>query len=214
MPAAVGHFWDFKFKAVNLPRPHLFIIGGSVLVLAAAGFATMASASTPTHSGVVPLYPSVQSTVPMTDMSQYTVAQIVAQLPLTTKFQMLAYNGGVINELQGAGPYTVFAPASNYFDYLPRSAYVGLTHIQMGEIASHMIVEGQAIPVSQAYSGSYITLAGDELNFTPRDSDQSAAVSDASASGYILRGYKAKNGVVYITNKVLVPSDLTNVLTP
>lgn len=208
MPAALGQYFTIQWRAIGTPRPRVLVAAGAGLIVVAVAWSMIGVDDANAGTHVVPLYPAVQTTVPMVDASQDTVADLVRQLPLASHYEMLALSGGVMASLDGTGPYTLFIPADNYFDYLPRSAYVGLTNVQRAELAAHMVVAGSALPIDESRAGSYLTLAGDEIQFAPRDSDSSAAVGDAGSGGYIIRGYKAKNGVVYITNKVLVPNDL------
>ena len=156
------------------------------------------------QSTIVPLYPATQSAVEMIDVSEYSVAQVVEKLPMGLRFEMLLYNGGALAELNGEGPYTIFAPADNYFDYLPRQGFVGLTHEAVALLARHHIVPRLAIPLTEAGAGTYLTLAGTEISFTPRTSDMSAAVGD----GFAIKGYQARNGVVYLVSRVLVPAEV------
>jgi uncharacterized surface protein with fasciclin (FAS1) repeats len=153
---------------------------------------------------IVPLYPAVQSPVEVVNVQEYTVAQVVEHLPIINRFEMMLYNGGVLQEIDGAGPYTVFAPADNYYDYVPAQAYLGLTQDERAALARHHVVPRHAVPLNAEGNGAHLTLAGTPLTFEVRESDKSASVED----GFVIKAYQAKNGVVYIISKVLVPDSL------
>lgn len=156
-------------------------------------------------SSVAPLYPTSAPTIHVVDVPNLTVLQVVRKLPITSRFSMLLNNTSVGQGLVGGGPYTVFAPADNYFDYLPRGAYVALTRAQERELAEHLVVSHVAVGET-ASSEQYVTLAQDTLPVTVKDA--SVKVGD----GFAILGYRAKNGIVYVINKVLPPDDLMAVL--
>lgn len=181
MPAALGV--SVKFPHLREVQP-AWIVGGATLLLLGVGATLLGNTNTAVAGGAVrPLYPTEQSPVEMIDVPNLTVQEVVQKLPIGLRFSLLLTNSGVMHELEDTGRYTLFVPADNYFDYLPKGEYIKLTKAQSAELAQNHIAVG-IVELPQALSDNYI----------------------------ILKAYKAKNGVVYVTNKVLVPDDLKDKL--
>jgi len=213
MPAVVTQFID-TYAHTPARRP-AFIFAGAGLLLGAAAWSVMGGtvqASSVAASGTRPLYPSTAPVITMIDVPNLTVLQVVHKLPITSRYDILLSNTGVKQQLSGMGPYTLFAPADNYFDYLPKGAYAALTRQQELELAAHMVVSDAAIDPSDD-NGPYVTLAEDQLPVSMQDGAVMVGGSMPDGSqGFAIRGYRANNGIVYVVNKVLPPDDLVEQL--
>jgi len=199
MPAAIDRLLVFVPAQWRLRvQPFHLVVVATVATtgLLLGALSTQASAGSQVH----PLYPHEQSPVVLADYSQYTVAQIIAGLSATSKFYLMLYNGGALPDIQGEGPYTIFAPANNAVDYAPRDMYALGTQMTRHALAEHHIVSGQVVRLDSAKKGDYLTQAGDTMSF-----DAPGNGSAAVEGGFVIGGYKAKNGVVYLINTVLVP---------
>src|SRR4051812_7091115 len=127
MAAALATVADF-FGTVRVePRfRRVAVAGGMLLLLAAAGWGivgTRAAADTK----VAPLYVAAAQPIQMVNVPDYTVAQVVKKLPMALRFELLLQRTGVMQQLSGPGPYTILAPADNYFDYLPNGGLPAMT---------------------------------------------------------------------------------------
>jgi uncharacterized surface protein with fasciclin (FAS1) repeats len=115
---------------------------------------------------------------------------------------------GLVETLQGAGPYTVFAPTNAAFAALPAGVVDKLVapankdaltsvltyHVVSGEVPSSAIQPG---PVNTV-QGSPITLAVNGTSVTVTDSTGTPAnVTTADV--------EASNGVIHVIDKVLLP---------
>jgi uncharacterized surface protein with fasciclin (FAS1) repeats len=198
MPAIAQHFWT-DIRAPD--RKSAFIVAGASLIVAAGVWGAV-GARAQAGSTVAPLYPTEPQALTMIEVPNLSVWDVVNKLPITSRFAILLSNSGVENEIMGDGPYTVFAPADNYFDYLPKGAYVSLSRSEEHELAEHAVVANAAVQSTDETAGTYLTLAQDRLDVATGGGSLSAG------SGFAIRGYHAKNGVVYIINKVLIPDDL------
>jgi len=110
---------------------------------------------------------------------------------------------GLVETLQGAGPFTVFAPNDAAFEALPAGLLEKLLlpenidalkailtyHVVAGKVMSTDVVAGDAPTVE----GSNLTL-GTEMG---------VQVNDATV---VLADVAATNGVIHVIDKVLVPS--------
>lgn len=168
-----------------------------VVVWSLIGIVQVRGASSSTE----PFYPDAAPTITIVDMPGLSVLQVIRKLPMASRFDTLLSNTGAHQQLTGSGPYTVFATANNYFDYLPKGAYVSLTRAQELALAQHMVVSNAAID-TDATSGTYITSGQDQLLVEIQNG--TVLVGD----GFAVRGYRATNGIVYVINRVLAPDEL------
>ncbi|PKM64784.1 MAG: hypothetical protein CVU96_01125 [Firmicutes bacterium HGW-Firmicutes-20] len=112
---------------------------------------------------------------------------------------------GLVGALQGAGPFTVFAPTDAAFASLLAqlgvSAEYLLNHPQLSEILLYHVVSGRVLSTDLNDGMTPATLNGETITV---DLDGGVFINDASV---ILADLEAGNGVVHVINKVLVPSD-------
>jgi uncharacterized surface protein with fasciclin (FAS1) repeats len=111
---------------------------------------------------------------------------------------------GLVETLQGEGPYTVFAPTDEAFAALPAGTLDDLLkpenkdqltavltyHVAEGSVASSDLSDGQMIP----------TLEGGELSVAITDAG--VQVDDATVTA---PDVSASNGVIHVVDTVLVP---------
>lgn len=112
---------------------------------------------------------------------------------------------GLVGALQGAGPFTVFAPTDAAFAALLAqlgvSAEYLLNHPQLSEILLYHVVSGKVMSTDLTDGMTPATLNGETITV---DLDGGVFINDASV---ILANLEAGNGVVHVIDKVLVPSD-------
>jgi uncharacterized surface protein with fasciclin (FAS1) repeats len=133
------------------------------------------------------------------DMSTTTVADIIQNLSKAERFDLMLYNSGADESLKKDG-ITAFVPASPEFDYLPKGYIAGLTRVQMKNLAlSHLVA--RSLPVEETLNGNVVTMGNTAVDF-----NVDATVGTVTIGGAkVLKVYKAKNGYVYLINKVLMP---------
>lgn len=202
MPAVLHIINTYANTPVRRPA---FLFSAAGLLFGATAMSIVGATHASARSGIDPLYPSAAPAIRLVDVPDLTVLEVIRKLPMTSRFDTLLANTNVRQQLTGTGPYTVFATANNYFDYLPKGAYISLTRAQEMEFAEHAVVLGSAIDVD-SYSGNYITLAQDQVSVDLQDGTVTVG------NGFAVRGYRASNGIVYVINVVLSPDDLASVL--
>jgi uncharacterized surface protein with fasciclin (FAS1) repeats len=69
------------------------------------------------------------------DMSTSTVQEILAHERDTDRFYLLLNDTGTFSQLNGPGPYAVYAPDNSAIDYLPHTQYISLTADQKKALA-------------------------------------------------------------------------------
>jgi len=109
---------------------------------------------------------------------------------------------GLVEALQGDGPFTVFAPTDDAFAKLPEGTVESLLedketlkkillyHVVAGEVTSKEVVN-----LTQAE-----TLAGKNINIKVKDG--SVMINDATVTGADIM---ASNGVIHVIDTVLIP---------
>jgi len=124
--------------------------------------------------------------------------------------------GGLVETLEGAGPFTVFAPTNEAFAALPKGTVDGLLkpdnkktldkiltyHVVPGKLDSAIldqdIKDGGGKAVLKTVEGGTLTVTGSGKNLTVTDEKGGTAkvtIADVDQS----------NGVIMVVNKVLMP---------
>lgn len=130
-----------------------------------------------------------------------TITQTAAATPSLSTLNKLIADAGLADTLNGAGPYTVFAPSDEAFKALPAKTLADLSsdkeqlkavlnyHVLPGKVSAGDVktgpvksVQGANLSVSKA--GSFVTV-------------EDAVVTQADVA--------ASNGVVHVIDKVLIP---------
>jgi len=125
--------------------------------------------------------------------------------------------GGLVDTLEGAGPYTVFAPTDDAFAKLPAGTVDTLVkpenkatldkiltyHVVAGDITSHDLKKW-----IKKGNGSYVatTVEGGKLTFT-MDMGKIKITDEKGGSAWITTAdVKQSNGEIHVINSVLMPS--------
>lgn len=178
---------------------YALVAGAATVVLAivlatlALPRATFAGQQVPAHTA------NANRGVATIDMSTSTVAQIIATRQDTTRFNLMLYNSGASAALAGSGPYTVFVPADNYFDYLPRGYIAGLSQAAAYSLAVHHVA-ARALTLSESLNGNVLTAAGDTVSYLVNAKADMVQIGGAK----VFKIVKGSNGTVYIIDRVLI----------
>ena len=117
---------------------------------------------------------------------------------------------GLVEALQGDGPFTVFAPTNeafgNLLEALDITAADLLAHPQLGEVLLYHVVSGSVMSTDLEDGMSAATLSGESITV-----DLSDGVK-INSSNVTTADVEATNGVIHIIDAVLVPSSF--VLSP
>lgn len=113
---------------------------------------------------------------------------------------------GLVETLQGSGPFTVFAPNDDAFAALPAGLVDALlkeeNRATLVKVLTYHVVSG-AVLAADVTTGEVPTVEGSTIVVVVGD----AVVLNDSAH-VIATDIKASNGVVHVINAVLVPSDV------
>ena len=130
-----------------------------------------------------------------------TLAGTVAETKALNTFQQLAAEAGLSTTLEGAAPYTVFAPSDAAFQAVPAKTLAALKadKAQLKAVLSYHIVPG-ALAAADLKAGNLKTLQG--ANMAVSRAGTFVTVEDAMVEQADLR---ASNGVVHVIDRVLMP---------
>jgi uncharacterized surface protein with fasciclin (FAS1) repeats len=177
----------------------LFAAGltASLLVLAACGDDEDDAAATTAPA-------AAETTTPATDMPAAT-GDIVAVASANPDFSTLVaavQAAGLVETLQGAGPFTVFAPTNDAFAALPAGLVDALLLPEnkdtLVKILTYHVVPGKVM-AADVTAGDVATVEGGSLTIT---TDGGVKVFDANV---IATDVEASNGVIHVIDQVLVP---------
>jgi uncharacterized surface protein with fasciclin (FAS1) repeats len=134
-----------------------------------------------------------------------------------TVFVRLLRSGGMLDALQGHGPFTVFAPTNAAFERLPPGLLDGLEHSE-NKAALVALLSMQILPGNYSLARlRFLIRSGKGLAEIDTVNDAKLSVTMNGPANLVLRDpkgdtadiviYDAKqsNGVVFVTDRVLLP---------
>ena len=109
---------------------------------------------------------------------------------------------GLVETLEGEGPYTVFAPTDDAFAALPEGTVEGLLEDPeaLGDILLYHVVPGEVTSDQVVTLESATTAQGSDVSI--RVEGDSVFVNDAQV---IMTDIQASNGVIHVIDAVLLP---------
>ncbi|HSK06048.1 MAG TPA: fasciclin domain-containing protein [Acidimicrobiia bacterium] len=109
---------------------------------------------------------------------------------------------GLVETLEGEGPYTVFAPTDDAFAALPEGTVEGLLEDPeaLGDILLYHVVAGEVTSDQVLTLESATTAQGSDVSI--RVEGDSVFVNDAQV---IMTDIQASNGVIHVIDAVLLP---------
>lgn len=165
---------------------------------AAAGPTTTASSASPTTSAG----------------SAMDKKDIVATAAAAGQFKTLAAAlgaGGLVETLQGAGPYTVLAPTDEAFAKLPAGTVETLLKPENKEklktILTYHVIKGN-VPASEVVKldGKTVeTVAGQTLTVKVNGNNVSLVDASGNTVAVVKTDVNASNGVIHVIDGVLMP---------
>jgi uncharacterized surface protein with fasciclin (FAS1) repeats len=136
--------------------------------------------------------------------AQSTVVDIVVNSDKHNTLEAAVIAAELADDLQGAGPFTVFAPTDAAFEALPEGTVSSLLEDPTGTLAEILLyhVVGAKAYSSDLSNGQKIsTLNGDHIDVKIKDGK--AYIDGAMV---IVADIKADNGVVHVIDAVITPA--------
>jgi uncharacterized surface protein with fasciclin (FAS1) repeats len=183
------------------------------LLLAAAAAFVLVSGATPisvsaqektVQVGGAPMYPSrniVQNAVNSKDHTTLVAAVKAA---------------GLVDTLQGPGPFTVFAPTNAAFGQLPQGTIDGLlkpeNKAMLTKVLTYHVVPGRMTAASLMKASreggglaKFKTVAGDEITIKPNGAKLWVWDAKGGSATVTIADVLQSNGVIHVVDKVLLP---------
>lgn len=108
---------------------------------------------------------------------------------------------GLVDNLKGPGPFTVFAPTDDAFAKLPEGTVDSLLNDipQLTKILTYHVVSGKVMSSDMVRLDSVPTVEGSSLSI---DASSGVKVNDATV---VTPDVEADNGVIHVIDSVLIP---------
>lgn len=109
---------------------------------------------------------------------------------------------GLVDTLQGTGPFTVFAPTDEAFAKLPAGTVEGLLKDlpKLKSVLTYHVVSGKVLAKDVAGVKSAMTVQGDNLRV---DASHGVKINQAQVTQADI---EASNGVIHVIDTVLLPT--------
>ncbi len=131
-----------------------------------------------------------------------TIAAIVANDPNFSTLLTAVQAAGLVDTLNGAGPYTVFAPTNAAFAKLPKADLDALLNnpdqlraVLMYHVVPGRVTSGQVVKLSSATTANGADIAIRTMNGRVMINDATVTRADIAAS----------NGVIHVIDSVILP---------
>lgn len=123
---------------------------------------------------------------------------------------------GLVETLQSAGPFTVFAPTNDAFSLLPAGTVNNLLKPEMkstlGNVLTYHVVAGKISAKELAMmvrdgkgSATLKTVAGGNLNVSIKKNKIAIKDENGTSSYITIRDVNQSNGVIHVIDQVLLP---------
>ena len=132
-----------------------------------------------------------------------TVMDIIANSEVHNTLEAAITAAGLVETLQSAGPFTVFAPTDDAFAALPEGTVEALLADPTGQLTDillYHVVAGQALSGDLSDGQVITTVLGEDITVTI--TDDGVFINDAQV---IVVDILADNGVVHVIDGVLLP---------
>lgn len=192
----------------------------SFIGLAAAASLTLAACGSDSSSGSSPsaaatsaaassAAPSSAAASPSAAMSDEAatgdIVAVASANPTTTTLVTALDAAGLVETLQGPGPFTVFAPTDEAFAALPAGVLDKLVQPQnkdaLTKILTYHVVSGEVMS-SDVKAGDVPTVEGQSITVTTDN-----GVTLNGTAKVVTPDVEASNGVIHLIDSVLLPPD-------
>lgn len=136
------------------------------------------------------------------EMTEDTVVDVAISNDFTTLVAAVQA-AGLVETLQGEGPFTVFAPTDEAFAALPEGTLDSLLAdpAALAEILTYHVVSGKVLAADVVGLDSATTVQGDDISIEVVD----GGVVLNGSSNVIATDVEASNGVVHVIDSVILP---------
>ncbi|HSR47579.1 MAG TPA: fasciclin domain-containing protein [Anaerolineales bacterium] len=172
--------------------PSFLVALGLVLGACAAPAATPAPTTVPTPEPM-PMEPSTTDTIVDIAVADGRFSTLVGALE----------SAGLVEALQGEGPYTVFAPTDDAFAALPAGTLESLSVEQLTDILLYHVVSGKVMAADVlGLDGQLVDTLLDEKQIAVSIDGDTVGINDSKVA---IPDIAASNGVIHVIDRVLLP---------
>ncbi|TGC11101.1 fasciclin domain-containing protein [Methanolobus halotolerans] len=134
-----------------------------------------------------------------------TIAGTVASNESFSTLLTALETAGLVETLDGEGPFTVFAPTNEAFDKLPEGTLEGLLEDQeaLTSVLTYHVAEGEYNSSALVEVDNLTTVQGEMLNITQEN--DTIVIDNATVTNADI---EASNGVIHAIDEVLIPSSM------
>lgn len=150
---------------------------------------------------------SSSSTSPI-EPEEPTIVEIAANNEQFSTLVGALEEAGLVGALDGAGPFTVFAPTNDAFAALPQGTLESLTEEQLTDILTYHVITAEVPSTALQPTQTVVALNDQELFVTRTNGN----VTVNGVSGVITADIFGSNGVIHAVNQVLLPDAFGNIV--
>ena len=139
-------------------------------------------------------------------MAEEMTEDTIVDVAIANEFNTLVaavQAAGLVETLQGDGPFTVFAPTDEAFAALPEGTLDSLLEDPeaLAEILTYHVVSGEVLAADVVGLDAATTVQGDDISIEVVD----GGVVLNGSSNVVATDVKASNGVVHVIDAVILP---------
>ena len=146
-----------------------------------------------------------------------TIVDNAVNSPIHTTLVRAVQAAGLVDTLNSAGPFTVFAPTDQAFSAVPSATLNGLLQpsmkAQLTEVLTYHVVPGRVtasdiVAKIRANGGTatYQTVAGENLTFMMRGDSVHIMGKNGSMANVTQANVMQSNGIIHVVDGVLLPT--------
>lgn len=160
--------------------------------------------------------PAPGESAALASISDPTIVEVASNNEVFSTLVTAVKSAGLVETLNGTGPFTVFAPTNDAFSRLPEGTLEALLKPEnkptLTKILTYHVVSGKfmAEDVVKAISEnnnefSVKTVQGSTLKFSLQDGNVVITDTDGNQSKVTATDVKASNGVIHVIDNVVMP---------
>ena len=166
-----------------------------------------------TDNGVVHVIDAVL--LPPTDVETTTVVDVIVGSEDHTVLELAVVQEGLVDDLSGEGPFTVFAPTDAAFTALAEAFNVEVTALlelqNLTDILTYHVVSGTVLSTDLTDGMEATALNGGTLTFTVDSMGVEVGTAAVGPAMVTVADIVTDNGVVHVIDAVLVPETPSSV---
>lgn len=136
-------------------------------------------------------------------MAQNPAATAASANPVLSTLVAAVKAAGLVDTLNGPGPFTIFAPANSAFEKIPKATLDGVLadKAALTKILTLHVVSGKMSAAELAKAGTATSLQGGELKLT-----KSGDSLEVNGAKIVCSDVQVSNATVHIIDTVMMPS--------